>query len=120
MKSMSKTKIYHNNKCSKSRACLALLEKQVPNHEVIYYLDTPPSIEELDYICLKLNVEPQAIIRHKEKVFSELGLTLKDALSRTEWLTILHKNPILLERPIVIHKDKAAIARPIENVTAIL
>jgi len=117
---MSKTIIYHNNRCSKSRACLALLEEKVPNHEVIYYLETPPSIEELDEICVKLNVEPQAIIRHKEKAFTELGLSLKDSLSRTEWLNILHKNPVLIERPIVIHKGKAAIARPIENVTAIL
>ncbi len=113
-------KIYHNPRCSKSRETLALLTERGQKPEVIEYLKTPPSVEELDQICQLLNLEPKALIRSKEDQFKALGLSLKDQRSRQEWLELLVDNPALLERPIVVNDGKAALGRPPENVLALL
>jgi arsenate reductase (glutaredoxin) len=112
--------IYHNPRCSKSRETLALLNDRGQEPEIIEYLKTPPTEAELDQICQKLNLEPQNLIRHKESIFAELGLSLKDKHSRQEWIKIIIQNPILLERPIVVSGERAAIGRPPENVLALL
>ncbi|PIQ23764.1 arsenate reductase (glutaredoxin) [bacterium (Candidatus Blackallbacteria) CG17_big_fil_post_rev_8_21_14_2_50_48_46] len=108
--------IYHNPRCSKSRETLALLQEKGAKPEIIEYLKTPPSARELDQICQKLGIEPQALIRSKEALFKELGLSLKDTRSRNEWLKILAEHPSLIERPIVVAGSKAALGRPPENV----
>lgn len=113
-------RIYHNPRCSKSRQAIALLEKHDIDFEVIEYLSDPPTEKELDDICKKLGVEPQAIIRTKEKRLSELGLSGKDQRKRSEWLKLMVDNPILIERPIIICGNKAAIGRPPENVLDVL
>jgi arsenate reductase (glutaredoxin) len=115
-----KTKIFHNPRCSKSRIAADYLKENNIDHEIIEYLKDTPTIEELDNICTLLNVEPLELIRKKEKVFSELGLSAKDEKPRSEWLKLMIENPILIERPIVITKDRAAIGRPLENIIDIL
>ncbi len=115
-----KATIYHNPRCSKSRETYTILEDAGLEIEEIRYLDNPPSVEELDQLCLAMNVEPLAITRTKEALFKELGLDKNDQRSREEWLKILVQNPRLIERPIVKIGEKVAMGRPPENIKAIL
>ncbi|OQY46005.1 MAG: arsenate reductase (glutaredoxin) [Candidatus Parabeggiatoa sp. nov. 2] len=117
---MSQAKIYYNPRCSKSRATLKLLQEQGVEVETINYLENPPTSEELDNICQGLGIEPIALIRTKEKRFSELGLSISQPLSREKWFEIMIQNPILIERPIVVYQNKVVLGRPPENVLDIL
>ncbi len=117
--SPSMTTILHNPRCSKSRAAVELLESRGVDFEVVKYLDNPPSEKELTRIVKLLGVSPEAIVRKGEKLYKELGLADKK-LSNREWITTLVANPKLIERPIVIHDNKAAVGRPLENIEAIL
>ena len=117
---MAKTKIYHNPKCGKSRKTLALLQEKGVVSDIIEYLKTPPTEKELDEIFKKLGREPLEVMRTKETTFKELGLKTSDSRSRKEWITLMVYNPILIERPIVIHGAKAALGRPPEKVLEIL
>jgi arsenate reductase len=113
------TTIYHNPRCSKSRASLEMLEAKGINPTIIKYLDTPPDITELTEILNKLGLQAEQIVRKGEALFTELGLNDK-TLSNEEWIEVLARNPSLLERPIVVSGNKAAIGRPIERVIDIL
>ena len=113
------TKIYHNPRCTKSRAALALLESRGLEFEVVKYLHDPPSEKELLQIVKKLGIKPKDLVRKGESLFKELGLGSKE-LTDKEWLAILAENSKLIERPIVVHDGKAAIGRPIANIEAIL
>ena len=108
--------IYHNPRCSKSRATLNILREHKVDVDVVEYLKTPPTIEALDAICTQLGIEPTALLRTKESLFKELGLSLSDDRSREAWLTLLVEHPRLLERPIVVIDGKVVIGRPPENV----
>lgn len=110
--------IYHNPRCSKSRATLALLEEHGVAPTIIEYLQTPPSASELRAIVRKLGIKPEALVRKGEEVFKTkyAGKTLSDA----QWIDAMVENPILIERPIVIVSDRAAVGRPPENVLSIL
>lgn len=111
--------IYHNPRCSKSRQTLALIEEQGVAPVIVEYLKTPPSAVELKAILKKLGLKPQDIVRTKEARYAELGL--KDrAVSDDELIALLVENPVLIERPIVVAGNKAAIGRPPEKVLAIL
>lgn len=112
---MSNIRIYHNPECSKSRAALALLEENDVKPEIVYYLETPPSSEELKSLLEKLGLQLQDIIRRSEDDFDELGLD-DETLSEEIVLDLLQKHPHLLQRPIVVKGDKAIIARPPEKV----
>lgn len=111
-------RIYHNNRCSKSRQTLELLRQQGQEPEVIEYLKEAPSPEQLREVISKLGLKPEQLVRKGEQVYKEqfAGKTLSD----DEWLKALAENPILLERPIVVKGDKAAIGRPPERVLDIL
>ncbi len=111
--------IYHNPRCSKSRATLALLEEQGMTPKIVDYLKEPPSAAELKRILKKLGLKPRDIIRKGESVYAELGLKDKD-LKDDELLALMVENPILIERPIVVSGEKAAIGRPPESVLKIL
>ena len=113
------TTIYHNPRCSKSRASLEMLEARGINPTIIKYLDTPPDTAELTEILDKLGLRAEQIVRKGEALFTELGLNDKP-LSNEEWIEVLAQNPRLIERPIVISGNKAAIGRPIERVIDIL
>lgn len=114
-----KTVIYHNPRCSKSRQALALLEEAGVAPEIVRYLDTPPSQEDLEKLLTQLNLEPQDVMRQKDDLYKELGLSGK-TLTRAEGLRLLAEHPALLERPIVVRGDKAVVARPPERVQEIL
>ena len=108
-------KIYHNPRCGKSRDTLKLLEAKGVSIEVIEYLKTPPSFAELEDILQKLAIDPRDLMRKKEAVYKALDLGNK-ALDKTAMIN----NPILIERPIVLFNNKAALGRPPEAVLTIL
>jgi len=111
--------IYHNPRCSKSRQTLALLEEKGVTPEVVKYLETPPSADELDNILTMLGKEPREAMRTKEEPYGANNLG-DDGLSRADLVAAMVANPILIERPIVVANGKAAIARPPERVLDIL
>jgi arsenate reductase len=110
--------IFHNPKCSKSRATLELLKERGVQPQVVEYLKTPPTAAELKAIVAKLGIRPEDLVRKGEAVYKEnyAGKTLTDA----QWIEAMVRHPILIERPIVIQGDKAVLGRPPENVLALL
>ena len=113
---MNKTTIYHNPRCSKSRATLALLRENGIEPEIVEYLKAPPSGAQLAGVAKALDMRPAQFIRFGERVAKELGISADDERTDTEWFTLIAQDPILLERPIVITGDRAAIGRPPEQV----
>lgn len=111
--------ILHNPRCSKSRQTLALLEENGVTPEIVEYLKNPPTADELMAIVAKLGVSLRDIIRTKEAEYKEVGAD-NTSLSEQELAELLVNTPKLIERPIVINVDKAAVGRPPENVLAIL
>lgn len=112
-------KIYHNPKCSKSRATLALLEERRVELEIVHYLETPLDAQEIDEILTKLGKEPRDVMRKGEAAYKEKNLADK-SLSRGALIEAMAGEPILIERPIVVKGAKAAIGRPPEAVLDIL
>ena len=112
--------IWHNPRCSKSRQTLQLIRDADVEIEVIEYLTTAPSTDQLDAACKGLGVAPTQIIRSKEQLFKDLELSLKDERSDEQWLRILADNPKLIERPIVRINGRYAMGRPPENVQDLL
>ncbi len=111
--------IYHNPRCSKSRATLQLLEARGVKPKIVDYLKTPPSAAELKSILKKLRLKPHELVRKGEPRYAELGLKDRD-LDDEALIALMVENPILIERPIVVTGGKAAIGRPPETVLAIL
>jgi arsenate reductase (glutaredoxin) len=116
---MSELKIYHNPNCSKSRATLALLEENDVKAEIIYYLENPPSREELKDLLAKLGLGIRGMVRTSEAEFGELGLD-NDSLSEEIIFDYVNEHPKLLQRPIVVKGDRAIIGRPPENVLQLI
>lgn len=112
-------RIYHNPRCSKSRQTLALIEESGIQPEIIRYLDTPPNADELRAIIDALGVSVRDIIRVKESEYKEQGLD-DPSLSDDQIIRILTEHPRLIERPIVVKGNKAAIGRPPESVLPLL
>lgn len=110
--------IYHNSRCSKSRECLAFLQNSEKSFEIINYLQTPPTFEELKNIISKLNIKPIELVRQKEKIW--IDNFKKSNLTDEAIIHAMIEHPSLIERPIVINNDKAVIARPLEKVNEIL
>jgi len=110
--------IYHNPRCSKSRATMALLEEHNIKPDIIEYLKTPPSEAELEQILTMLDKAPEALMRKGETEYREY-IGCRD-LSRAEQIRLMVAHPVLIERPIVISNGKAAIGRPPESVLDIL
>lgn len=111
--------IIHNPRCSKSRQTLALLEENGVTPEVVEYLKTPLTAEKISSILSKLEVNVRDIIRTKEAEYKENGLD-DSSLTDEQIIDVLVNVPKLIERPIVINGEKAAIGRPPENVLAII
>lgn len=113
-------RIYHNSRCSKSRATLALLKQHVGGAcEVINYLDTPPSTTELTVLLKQLGMSARELLRSGEAEYQSLGLD-DPALDDAALIAAMVAHPKLIERPIVVAHGKAVIGRPPEAVLAIL
>ncbi|MEO7050128.1 MAG: arsenate reductase (glutaredoxin) [Rhodanobacter sp.] len=112
-------RIYHNNRCSKSRATLALLQDRNLDVEVINYLDTPPDEKELAALLQQLGMSARELLRTGEAEYESLGLA-DPALGDAALIATMVEHPKLIERPIVVANGKAAIGRPPEAVLAIL
>ena len=112
-------RIYHNPRCSKSRQTLQLLRDRGVEPEIVEYLKTPPTREELEQVLDILGLEPRQLMRTKEKEYREQGLANPE-LSRDQLIDAMLATPKLIERPIVIRDGKAAIGRPPEQVLEIL
>ncbi len=111
--------IYHNPRCSKSRATLELLGAQGIQPRVIEYLDTPPDAATLDQLLELLGLEPRALLRTREAEYRAAGLD-NHACTREQLIAAMVQYPILIERPIVVCGGKAAIGRPPEKVLEII
>ncbi len=111
--------IYHNPRCSKSRATLQLLQDKGVDPEVVRYLDSPLSAAQIKLILEQLKLSPRELMRKGESVYKELDL--KDAsLTDEQLIAAMVNHPILIERPIVTGPKGAAIGRPPENVLAVI
>ena len=113
------TKIFHNPRCSKSRAAMELLIEKGIEADVVKYLETPPNRKTLEQILELLNMQPRDLMRKGEAEYSENKLS-DESLTRDQLIDALVEFPKLLERPIVVANGKAAIGRPIENIIDIL
>ncbi|WP_299109911.1 arsenate reductase (glutaredoxin) [uncultured Tenacibaculum sp.] len=111
-------KIYHNNRCSKSRNGVQLLEESGKEFEIVKYLENIPSKEELSQIINMLGISPIDLVRKNEKIWKEnyKGKELSDA----EVITAMIENPKLIERPIIINGNKAVVGRPTEKILEII
>ena len=116
---MSTVTMYHNPRCSKSRAALALLRSRGVEPRLVEYLKTPPTADELEHILELLGREPRELMRRGEARYRELGLDAPE-LGRRALVEHMVTNPVLIERPIVLHAGRAALGRPPEKVLEIL
>ncbi len=111
--------IYHNPRCSKSRATLALLAERGITPRIVAYLEQPPDVEQLRGLLRLLDMGPRDLMRRGESVYRDLGLG-DPSLDDERLLQAMAEHPILIERPIVVCNDRAALGRPPEQVLDIL
>ncbi|WP_206486371.1 arsenate reductase (glutaredoxin) [Thalassotalea sp. G2M2-11] len=108
--------IYHNPRCSKSRQTLSLIEEHNQDVQVVEYLKTPLSVDDIKQLLSYLSVSPVEMMRTKEAEFKEQNL--KGADDET-LINAMANTPKLIERPIVVKDKNAVIGRPPENVLAL-
>ncbi len=111
--------IYHNPRCSKSRQTLALLKERGIEPEIVLYLENPPDEQELDRLLNRLGMEPRELMRRQEPEYRDQNLA-DESLARADLVRAMVRTPILIERPIVVKGEKAALGRPPEAVLEIL
>ncbi|MBL6946367.1 MAG: arsenate reductase (glutaredoxin) [Rhodospirillales bacterium] len=109
--------IYHNPRCSKSRETLGLLKEKGIEPKIVEYLADPPNAAELKRVLSLLGKNPRDILRKKEA--KEAGLD-DPTLSDDDLIESMIANPLVIERPIVVTGNKAALGRPPESVLDIL
>jgi len=115
---MNDLTIYHNPKCSKSRAALSLLQERGLTPRIVEYLKSPPSAAELEAIVAMLGIRPEQLVRKGEAIYK--ANYAGKALSEEQWIAAMVRDPILIERPIVMLENRAVIGRPPEGVLALL
>jgi len=111
--------LYHNPRCSKSRATLKLLRERKLDLQVIEYLKHPPSPRQPDRILSLLKMGPRDLMRRNEAPYRQLDLD-DETLSRDALIAAICAHPILMQRPVLLADGKAAIGRPPEQVLEIL
>ncbi|UVL55158.1 arsenate reductase (glutaredoxin) [Pseudomonas sp. B21-035] len=116
---MTDLTLYHNPRCSKSRGALELLEARGLAPTVVRYLETPPTAGELKALLGKLGISARQLLRSGEDEYKTLNLA-DASLSEAKLIEAMVQHPKLIERPILIAGDKAAIGRPPEKVLEIL
>lgn len=112
-------RMYHNPRCSKSRAALALLRERGIEPEIVEYLKTPPDRTTLEDLIAMLGVSPRKLLRTNDAAYRELGLA-DPQLPDERIIQAMVDHPKLIERPIVIHGGQARIGRPPERVLEIV
>ncbi|WP_339514352.1 arsenate reductase (glutaredoxin) [Pseudomonas sp. RL_15y_Pfl2_60] len=116
---MTDLTLYHNPRCSKSRAALQLLQERGLTPEILLYLDTPPTAEQLNEVLGKLEISARDLLRTGEDAYKTLNLAAQD-LSEAELIAAMVAHPKLIERPILIAGNRAVVGRPPERVLEIL
>jgi len=116
---MSDITIYHNSRCSKSRQTLQLLQDNGIEPSVVEYLKTPLNAAQITDILSKLNITAHQLMRVKEADYKALAIDPTEH-SEQQLIEFMISYPKLIERPIVVNGDKAAIGRPPENVLDIV
>lgn len=112
--------LWHNPRCSKSRAAKAILDARSTDYIERRYLEDPPDVPTLDRVLTALGKQPWEVTRMGEGRAKELGLK-ELPHDRTEWLDVLAANPVLIERPILVTDDgRAVVGRPPEAVEGLL
>jgi len=111
-------KIYHNNRCSKSRQGLEIIKNSGKDFEIINYLVDTPTVSDIKRILKLLNINPLDLVRKNEAIWKEQykGLTLTNG----QIIEAMVKHPKLIERPIAINGNKAIIGRPPELINTII
>jgi len=115
---MSTITVWHNPRCSKSRAAVKLLEEEGIEPEVVKYLDEELTVEQLKELLSMLGIGPRELMRTKEAIYRELKL--KEEQDPEKLIEAMVAHPRLIERPIVIKGKKAVIGRPVERVVDLL
>ena len=116
---MTDLTLYHNPRCSKSRAALELLEARGLTPNIVRYLETPPSVEQLRELLSKLNLPARQLLRSGEEEYKALNLA-DVSLSEEQLLSAMAAHPKLIERPILIVGARAVIGRPSEKLLELL
>ncbi len=111
--------IYHNPRCSKSRAALQLLQERGIEPQIIEYLKTPPSAARLKQLLVMLDMSPRDLMRKGEEPYKNLGLG-DENLDDDALVAAMVENPILIERAIVVADGKAKLGRPPEQILELL
>ena len=117
-KKKEKITVYHNTRCTKSRAACSILKSKGMDFDTVEYLKTPLNPEEIKELLKKLGLQAEELVRKKEPLFLEKFASKK--YTESQWLKILSANPILIERPILVKGNKAIIGRPAERIIEIL
>ena len=116
---MDEVTIYHNPACGTSRNTLAMIRATGTEPEIILYLDTPPSRNELVQLIAAMGITPRALLRKNVEPYAELGLA-EDKFSDDQLIDFMLAAPILINRPIVVAPLGTRLCRPSEQVLAIL
>ena len=109
--------IYHNPRCNTSRRTLALLREKGVEPNIIEYLKIPPSAADLKRLLGQLKIPASRLLRKKEAAAAGID---PNALSEDALISAMVATPIVIERPIVVSGNKAALGRPPEAVLAVL
>jgi arsenate reductase len=115
----STTRLYHNTRCSKSRAALDLLQARGVEPELVFYLETPPDEVQIRSLLRMLGLPARSLLRTSEPEFSELGLG-DPALDEDALVAAMATHPRLIERPVFVHGGRAVVGRPPERVLELL
>ncbi len=116
---MTEITLYHNPRCSKSRAALALLREHGADVRLVEYLKTPPDEATLKRLAGQLGLPVREMLRSGERIYRELGLD-NPAQGGDDLLRAVAEHPILLQRPIAVAGERAVIGRPPENVLELI
>ena len=115
---MNNMKIYHNPRCRKSRESLQIIQESKIDFHIIEYLKNPISKSEIKILLKMLNISALDLIRKEEKIFKSRykGKTL----SEEDYINILYRYPILMQRPIIVKDNRAVLGRPPINILDLL
>jgi arsenate reductase len=117
---MADPKLFHNPRCTKSRSAKQLLDDKGVEYEVIEYLKAPPARAQLERIVELIDDPPAKLVRSGDPKFRDLGLSKDDYVDADAVVDLLVEHPELMERPVLLTDDAAAIGRPTEKIADLL